>query len=401
MIDRRQRRTLLIGGISLASLAAFVVAVWIGSWDPLAGFRASESTVASASQTAIASGLNWAPGEVSLPDASPVEMTDAAFYRGQWFAVGSSGVALDEQGQIWISNDRRNWETVPDPPSFTGQIYIRSVTVGPTGIVAVGRQDSWAQAWFSADGRRWQAAPRQEALGDGMAMAVEYQPAGYVAVGYTVDGNGAASAAVWRSRDGLTWQETPTADSFAATSLMSIAFGHGLEVAVGVTTHGASTDSAGTVTPGAWNSLDGRNWSYRELPSEDGGYVRDVIAVADGFLAVGSGPQGPQVWISDAGNDWQLLGPEAFPGASQRGGLTSVVASGDHLFAMGFDADQDVGWGTIWVSDDGLDWRLIASKESLLGIVLNAVSRGPNGLVAVGNARDPALEYVAAAWYSR
>jgi len=398
---RPARRPWVIGAAALAGVIGLGVAVSAG-WNPFAGARPEATGSGSPSPSTAAFGGNWAAADVELPQDQSSEMTDVVFYRGHWVAVGVGvrGGAPNEGPQIWISTDLRNWQAVADPQVFPGQVYISSAAVGPGGIVAVGREDSRAQAWFSVDGRSWHAV-RQDSFGDGMAMAVEYGAAGYVAVGYSVAGDGTANAAVWRSSDGLTWHGTPAAEGFAATSLMGIAFAHGLEVAVGVTSHGIGPDTGGTTMAWAWRSLDGVDWSRAELPSGDHSYVRDVVASENGFIAVGSGPQGPQVWVSDAGDDWQLLDAEAFPGASDRGGLTSVIASGDRLVAMGFDADDESGWGTIWGSDNGLVWQMIAGREALEGIVLNAVSRGPNGVVAVGNARDPTRDYVAAAWYAR
>ena len=327
------------------------------------------------------------------------------FYRGQWIAVGvHTAASVDggtgEEARIWISKDRRHWEAVADPQSFSGDIYITSVAVGPTGIVAVGRQDSRAQAWFSADGRSWRAAPLQESLGDGMAMAVEHGPTGYVAVGYTFALGVGVSAAVWRSTDGLEWHLMPAAEGFESTSLMSIAFSHGLEVVVGGTTHVDTSDAAGPTVPSAWSSRDGLNWSHAQLPFEDSADVLGVVANANGFLAVGNGA-GPQVWVSDAGDAWRLLEADAYPGAGRTAGLTGVASSGNGLVATGYDSDGESGWGTIWVSDNGLTWRSVAGKELFLGVGLHAVVIEPNGLVAVGQADDPARDYVAAAWYSR
>jgi hypothetical protein len=181
---------------------------------------------------------------------------------------------------------------------------------------------------------------------------------------------------------------------------MSIAFSHGLEVVVGGTTHVTSSDAAGPTTPGAWSSLDGLNWTRAELPFDESAHVLDVVAAANGFVAVGYGSR-PLAWVSDAGKAWRLLDADVFGGAGREAGLASLASLGDRVVATGFGSDDDSGWGTIWVSDDGLTWRLAAGKELFLGVGLHAMGLGPNGLVAVGNARDPARDYVAAAWYSR
>jgi hypothetical protein len=400
-MPRPQRRWPLLIGALAAGVIIFG-AIVIAGWNPFAITGPEASGSGSPSPGIAAFAANWAPAEVELPGHIPSEMTDVVFYRGRWVAVGArNGTdATISGGQIWISTDRRHWEAVADRAVFTPQTVTWSVAAGSAGLVAVGRDDVQARMWTSVDGRTWRAAPPQDSIADGIVLGVEYGPTGYVAVGYSV-GDIGVTAVVWRSNDGLTWQATPPAEGFGSTSLMGIAFGQGREVAVGVTSHGNEPDVAGTSVPWAWSSSDGVNWLRAELPSDDHSQVLGVVALANGFLAFGYGAQGPQIWISDASNQWRLLGADALPGATRSAVVSSVITSTAGLLAIGTDFEGDNGWGRVWRSDDGTTWRQVAGREQLPGVGVHAAALGPNGLVAVGTAPDPALGYVAAAWYSR
>jgi hypothetical protein len=182
-----------------------------------------------------------------------------------------------------------------------------SIAMGPVGLVAVGvdgyREASYdhrAAAWVTEDGVTWQrATPNQRALvGEGGlsmndVVAVED---GYVAVGTESidvddDGNADQHAATWFSPDGITWTRiahdpTVFGDYGDHISMSAVAVGPSGFVAVG---GGGRGDGRHGVV---WASSDGMSWSRMAddpaFAGRNGAWIGDVIATAEGFVAVGA-----------------------------------------------------------------------------------------------------------------
>ena len=117
---------------------------------------------------------------------------------------------------VWTSTDGLVWQRVAhDEAVFGGadRQSMESVTIGGPGLVAVGVDSGlYASAvWTSTDGLVWQRVPHDGAVfGDGdnkqWMRSVTVGGPGLVAVGWD---DGRQAAAVWTSVDGITWQRVP------------------------------------------------------------------------------------------------------------------------------------------------------------------------------------------------
>lgn len=169
----------------------------------------------------------------------------------------------------------------------------------------------------------------------------------------------------------------------------------GAVVAVG-TAH-REDDEDETWRTAAVMSTDGERW---ELVTDDDlggpGVLRDVVATADGFIAVGGRIDGtrpapealvPAAWRSADGRQWEQLdlggglgGPDGYSGE----GLVSVAADGERVVA--------VGEAGVWLSpDEGETWEAVELSEAdgVDGLVgdgegLKAVVHGTHGFLLVG-----------------
>jgi hypothetical protein len=167
--------------------------------------------------------------------AADLALTDA----GVLVAVGAAGDAKRSTGAVsWRATDPEHWERSAADPSLKGAV-MQSVTVGPSGIVAVGNDvtSRKAVAWRSDDGTTWTRAPDAKSLdnfGHAVEMrAVAWTDAGYAAGGHRLFGTQYPSAVVWTSPDGLAWTRAPEPPSFSQGKIQGIAAGGPGVVAVG------------------------------------------------------------------------------------------------------------------------------------------------------------------------
>jgi hypothetical protein len=137
--------------------------------------------------------------------------------------------------------------------------------------------------------------------------------------------------------------------------------------------------------------------------------MSSVVAGGPGLVAVGSdfnidGDSDAAVWTSPDGFNWSRVPhDEAVFGGAGEQGMSSVVAGGPGLVAVGSDgigvwvltsSDQDFdpvdADAAVWTSSDGITWSRVPHDEAVFGgegghVMLSVTSRGP-GLVAVGAA---------------
>jgi hypothetical protein len=127
-------------------------------------------------------------------------------------AVGSEdGDPIGSDAAVWVSADGVTWTRVPHDETVFGGSGIHgpkehrmvSVTVRDLGLVAVGwtgfDELGWDEAvWTSPDGIAWTVLPQANTPDNGYVKmwAVTVGPSGLVAVGEE-HGDGNASAAVW------------------------------------------------------------------------------------------------------------------------------------------------------------------------------------------------------------
>jgi hypothetical protein len=122
------------------------------------------------------------------------------------------------------------------------------------------------------------------------------------------------------------------------------------------------------------------------MPQRRAGWsLHDVIAGGPGFIAVGGGSQGrarstPEaiIWLSDArGRVWQeapLFGDAA------EGTIRGIAATADGYVAIGDGPDG----GAIWRSTDGIGWQRLPHDPMFDSSSISDVADGPAGLIAVG-----------------
>ena len=256
-----------------------------------------------------------------------------------------------------------------------------------------------ATVWTAEDGSDWERAtvePEDRGTGESM-VAAAHTADGMIAVGQV--GNGAeGDAAVWHRDDDGEWQLTrPEAlgGDHEQWAFDVISGEGGILVAGGEIVWGE-------LRPRLWFSPDGETWS-----SVDGGAggpldetgeesVRDVAAVGDGFVAVGSrtidNEQDGLAWYSADGESWEPLDTPTL-GGPQRQEILTVAATASGVFAGGYVSDAGgLGQPYVWHSADGRTWedpiavplsgdnRVSAAND--LGV--RSITVAPDGLVAAG-----------------
>lgn len=154
-------------------------------------------------------GLEWAPALVE-PDQAGGRMADVV--AGGPGLVGV-GWAAGDVAAAWWSADGRVWTRVRNLETRGGEgDEIHAVVAAGPGLVAVGRANRSAPIWSSADGLAWRRIDLAEfnVVLDGVAGG-----SGLVRVGYTgswfVWGHPITPTA-WTSPDGVEWTARPFGD---------------------------------------------------------------------------------------------------------------------------------------------------------------------------------------------
>jgi hypothetical protein len=199
-------------------------------------------------------------------------------------------------------------------------VQFQDVTWTGTRFVALG----FNQFLDSPDGLTWNV--QSGIAANSSLRAVAAGPNGVVAVGSLND-----RSSSWFSPDGLTWTASST---------------------------GFLTARAGASTV-AYSASDG---------GLDGTEVTDVVAMADGWLAVGRQDSSPcasdcgttpiraLVWTSLDGLRWTRVADQASLGG---GGMNAVVRGGPGFVAAG----NALGVAAIWTSTNGSTWSRVPDRE--------------------------------------
>jgi len=168
-----------------------------------------------------------------------------------------------------------------------------------------------------------------------------------------------------------------------------------------VTPGGPGLVAVGTDSPGiptVWTSADGLTWNpvHQEGP---GDYMRDVTAGGPGLVAVGEANLAGAVWTSSDGITWTMLPPD--PAVFGQARILAVARGGPGLVAVGESSSPNA---VVWISSDGLTWSRLPEDPTVFGNAsMRGVVRGGPGLVAVGTAGAPGSPDipVPTAWTSR
>jgi hypothetical protein len=403
-----------------AVVAATAVLVLLGGTGLLFNLTESDSP-ATATLIEPASNAAWSrvPANEAVFGGEGIVWIESVTVGGPGLvAVGSDG----SNAAVWTSADGATWNRVPhDKAVFggSGSTTMLSVTGGGPGLVAVGYEGSrfggpgiavQAAVWTSADGITWSRVLLDESIFGSWMKGVTAGGPGLVAVG--AEGSGAA---VWTSVDGLTWSPvaedieifgSPDGQGYGMTSVT--VGGPGL-VAVG-----SNVDVGGVAV---WTSVDGRTWSRvsDETPTSNHspeGFMWDVTAGGPGLVAVGFDGPNAAVWTSTGGITWsQIPHDEAVLGGSGDVlmSMNGVTTSNEGLVAVGLEGHgaprtgpggpnrQQPGYGSllsasaaVWTSSDGITWSRVPHDDTVFGEAagrwtgITGVTGFGQGVVAVG-----------------
>lgn len=180
---------------------------------------------------------------------SSVTLSDAGLV-----AVGGDGSGDDLDAAVWMSQDGLVWTRVADTDGILtgiGDQALASVTVGGSGLVAIGREklggDFDSVVWVSPDGASWTRIDTGDVFGgpgDQVVVRVAEVSKGLMAVGYERIED--RDAQVWESTDGVTWVKStdPGLVAEGIQELHGLAFGEQRIIAVGYSGDIASNDGA-------------------------------------------------------------------------------------------------------------------------------------------------------------
>lgn len=361
------------------------------------------------------------PGGGGVFDDRPGEATVVGAYDD-----GDGFVAIVERAGVaeaWRSSDGRSW--APDPVDGAellpaeGVPMAEAVLGAGSTMVVLGAVEAFdgidAAVWTSLAGEPWERTTPSEAVfgGDGaqVARAAVQLGSDLVVVGTDTDDAGDVDAVVWSTGGGGGWRRAPegvgdglsgAGDQYAVDIAVTRdgALVVGWETVDGATRAMAWTLVSGGEAPVAPVAGPALGWR-RLAPSEALGGVGeqrmdDVIATADGFLAVGASTSGARpgdgldaaVWRSADGVEWERVDAPAFGGPGDQR-LLGVAAVDGRFVAVGADRSG----AAVWTSGDGVSWALATVDPTVFDgpgdQVATAVAAGPDdSVVVVGDGGD-------------
>ena len=247
----------------------------------------------------------------------------------RFVAVGSAG----GQAAAWTSTDGATWPRSADLPGGAGAELV-AVEVGGPGFVAAGRSGAGGAIWTSPDGITWTEAGPADAFPQAVINVLIRSEDGWIAAGAAV-GSAGLTGASWTSPDGITWEGTipsagvgsgadflPSINSiFRRSDGLWIAFKSGIDVPFASgdghvwarmpeaiqslpEVRGVRQVAGGLVAvDGAratW-SADGMTWSISSMTPAVKGSLDFVEVDPDGFVAIGTGSDGPFIYRSPDG----------------------------------------------------------------------------------------------------
>ncbi|MEX2547858.1 MAG: hypothetical protein WD830_08740 [Chloroflexota bacterium] len=142
-----------------------------------------------------------------------------------------------------------------------------------------------------------------------------------------------------------------------------------------------------------WTSVDGRTWQSAVDAAFQFATLEDVVEFGGAIFVFGTietcninlsedcvepPDSGSAAWRQTAGAAWERL---PLPLSMQSGTMAGVVAANDHLLAFGWTGDE--ARSVVWTSVDGVTWSETADLAGMDPV--SAMSAGPTGVVAFGN----------------
>ena len=230
-------------------------------------------------------------------------------------------------------------------------------------------------------------------------------------------------AGVWRSVDGLTWEPATASANLAvgdvipiegtSGGMVDVAYGPAGFVAVGITLESFELTA---MMGGAWYSKDGRDWIRSHLPMESQARPTSVTWNGSHYVAVGvvEAKDAPRatVWLSPDGRSWRVADGTVFDVGNYIetmhshvwGGPTDVTSATDGVvYAIGQMCRGTAGDPTLsdqvrgdtnvtclqqlWRSADGEAWTTIQFEEAVTASWSASVAASGGRVVAVGGPR--------------
>lgn len=249
------------------------------------------------------------------------------------------------------SRNGRNWTLVDLPLGSYGGGQAAATGAAPGGAIVAGTVraadgTSAAASWVRV-GRRWSGPFPTGTSGASSASVTDVAAGSAGAVLLAREGD---TRAAWLSADGRLWNEAPAAWD-AARDAIAVAVG---DVAVML----VQGNDDGVIDAGVLVGHIGGPLERIAQPFGPPGraVVADLVATADGFVAVGGvssvpgGDYEPAVWKSVDGRSWQRVRgavPPLNDGTSSRGTLLDHVDAGPAGIVVAADSGQ------VWRSTDG------------------------------------------------
>ncbi len=363
------------------------------------GVRRDRDMTSADSGFEIASIAAGGPGFVAVGDSVRVGTSSQAEDAAVWTSPdGTDWTRLPPSAEVFGGPGVQHTGdvTVRNP----GVQIMEDVTAGGPGLVAVGGSFDGpdvvgraATVWTSEDGINWSKTPYSEAAfgskirdepGESSTWMRDVTEGGS---GLVAVGTDARSAAVWTSPDGITWTRVPhDPEIFGHSEMTSVTAGGPGLIAAGF--------DSGYSSSGIWTSPDGTSWSRAEI---EGRYINAVTVGGPGLVAVGGYEDEPTgchasatgecyaaAWTSVDGITWTPVPYDqaVFGGGDDKQMMRSVTAVGSHLVAVG---------SSVWTSPDGITWTRTFHDPAVVGaerIGMWSVAAGHHGLVAVGEVDD-------------
>jgi hypothetical protein len=193
---------------------------------------------------------------------------------------------------------------------------------------------------------------------------------GFVAWGGAASGH----AEILISSDGESWTASGFSGDFPDASVYDVTGAGAVWVAVGSQRPDSLSTGGPPPVAKAWFSADGLHWSAAAV---DGPALGRVFAGTAGFFATGASECGSCVspsnlWHSETGTSWRLIGPDPVANAS-------YAASGGRIVRVSILDSISLASST-----DGLVWTMLASN---LGVhsEYGAFAVGQQGVVLFEN----------------
>lgn len=304
-------------------------------------------------------------------------------------AVGGSGAVVAVDGAaprtLWHSADLENWSSSQLSGKKTDALV--DVVAVPGGFLALGTRTPFSDSgqstlfWRSVDGREW-AGP--EVLDGPRFDAAATVDGTVILAGLT--GKRGDRVVVWRSSDGVEWTASAANDPGTHFAVERIASAPDGSVIV------STRDPAKK-----WNvrrlhtlAADG-SWSSAKAPFAKGWDItnpRAIVSTPDGWLISlaqyreKGDRAGGVIARSVDGIDWQAL-------IETKGYLADIVATADGYVALPDPLDGNAVVGHYWTSQDGASWTEWTAE--ILDQRIAQATLLPDGRVlAIGTPDDPA-----------